>query len=618
MKTLTKIFLALSFLCSVPAMSANTWYIRPDGGTRYSSNVTSGQCNGLYNAAYPGTGVNQNCAFSQAFYLWQDGSYATDGSSFPAWGWVIAGGDTVIVAQQGTPGSYRLGWPNANNCGPDPWQGLCGDPFGSSMPTIPSGTSGAHTRVLGANYASCAAPGAKTFLNGGYGLGTIISLNTSSYVDVACFDITDFSSCGKYGQTTSCSSSPPLSDYASNGVYWTNAATNDTLTDINIHGVAAAGMQGPTGTGVTLTRVTISGNPSSGWNLDNGDGTTGTGTLSLTNFHVLANGCAEAYPITSTITMPIEQNGTISIGAVGDCTDDNSGGYGDGFGTASTVSSPAWYVTIANSTAAYNTQDGFDALHIQGGGSTLTVKGSLAYGNMGQQIKEGQSGSVTNNVLVGNCNALRQSIPGFLSGFNTKLSDFCRAADTTVLLNVNDGSTTVFANNTLFTASAVALEINVNGICTAPSGTCNMIYENNVFYGFTNNIANGYPGGGSGANPAPVYIDSSNPFSNLGSTYSYNATYGQNSGYPCPLTADGETHAVCVSPGLVDQTWHLYGIGNMAPSSGSSAVVGAGVTANGVTTDYNGITRPNPPAIGAFEPTVAAAIGNGFWMFNPY
>jgi len=59
----------LGFLCfltiggSLPARAA-TWYIRPDGGTRYSSQQKSGQCDGQTDAAYPGEGKNQHCAFN--------------------------------------------------------------------------------------------------------------------------------------------------------------------------------------------------------------------------------------------------------------------------------------------------------------------------------------------------------------------------------------------------------------------------------------------------------------------------------------------------------------------------------------------------------------------------
>ncbi|MEO6983625.1 MAG: Ig domain-containing protein, partial [Edaphobacter sp.] len=41
-----------------------TWYIRSDGGTRYSANRPDGQCDGQGDTAYGGTGTNQHCAFN--------------------------------------------------------------------------------------------------------------------------------------------------------------------------------------------------------------------------------------------------------------------------------------------------------------------------------------------------------------------------------------------------------------------------------------------------------------------------------------------------------------------------------------------------------------------------
>src|SRR5579871_5067853 len=90
-----------------------TWYVRPDGGTRYSTNKTKGQCDGMADAPYPGSGVNKHCAFNDVRMLYTDGMYA-DGKHFPAWGWVIAGGDTVIIRGSiGTGVSYRVGLNNS-------------------------------------------------------------------------------------------------------------------------------------------------------------------------------------------------------------------------------------------------------------------------------------------------------------------------------------------------------------------------------------------------------------------------------------------------------------------------------------------------------------------------
>ncbi len=75
-----------------------TWYVRPDGGTRYSANVPTGQCDGKADVAYAGSGTNQHCAFSDYRFLYDDQSYQNSA-------WVIAGGDTVIIRG----GPYRVG-----------------------------------------------------------------------------------------------------------------------------------------------------------------------------------------------------------------------------------------------------------------------------------------------------------------------------------------------------------------------------------------------------------------------------------------------------------------------------------------------------------------------------
>jgi len=152
-----------------------------------------------------------------------------------------------------------------------------------------------------------------------------------------------------------------------------------------------------------------------------------------------------------------------------DCTDDNVGGYGDGFGTATVPSNPGWQVHFDQGVVTYNTQDGLDALHLTGSGSSMTITRVLAYGSMGQQIKiGGAAGTAINNVLVTNCNALRQAIPGTPSGYNSRLSDFCRAADTGIEMTVGKGATTTFDFNTVYSANATSIEID----CDTTAGAC--------------------------------------------------------------------------------------------------------------------------------------------------
>jgi hypothetical protein len=568
-----------------------TWYVRADGGTRYSVNVPGGQCDGQGDLPYPGSGTNQHCAFNDVRFLWTDGTYTVDSSAgSPKWGWIGSGGDTYLI--RGGPWRIGQNGPNSSD-----WFGMAGNPQGAGAPPPLSGTASAPTRILGENYASCSAQAAETQLFGGFGVGLVLNMNGSSYVDVQCLDISDHSSCGRQGQLNSCSTSYPLSDYASNGIGWYSTSTHDTLTHVRIHGLASAGMIGPTGTGAVFTYLDLVGNASSGWNADPGDGTTGTGTLLVQHFNISFNGCAEEYPLVDPLPYA-------------DCTDDLShlgptAGYGDGFGTATVISSPAWNVVFDQGVVTYNTQDGLDALHIHGVGSSMTASRVLAYGNEGQQLKiGGAQGTVVNDVMVGNCNAMRFPIPGLPAGYNNNLGDFCRAADTAVALTVGKGSILTYDNNTLYAANATGIEID----CDPTAGNCDasslVDFRNNIFLAFQNNTATGYPNGGSTSWSNPVYIGIVpyvNPFLNAGSISSHNATYNQTGSWACPNTGTGELNAVCGDPGLTDETWHLYGYGNMAPASSSSAVVGAGVTLPIATTDYTGQVRSNLPTIGAYE-----------------
>jgi hypothetical protein len=557
-----------------------TWYVRPDGGTRYSANVATGQCDGTADTAYSGSGTNQHCAFNDVRMLWQDGSYTT-GSTFPGWGWVIAGGDTVIIRGSiGTGNTWRVGANSQTTyCDSTGCWGITGSPSVSGPPP-PSGTAAQHTRILGENYGSCTSASAKTQLHGGNALFTVLDLSGSSYVDVACLDITDFSACGRATQSVGCN---PTQDYAQNGVQFSNQSTNDTLTDVHIHGMATQGIFGPTGDGVALTRIDIIGNASSGWNADLSDGTTGVGSLLVQNFLIWGNGCAEQYPL----VYP-------AANSIGDCTDQSSGGYGDGFGTATTNSAaPGWQVHFDQGTVAYNTQDGLDALHIGGTGSSVTHTRVMAFGNEGQQLKVGgATATIQNSVIIGNCEAMTTvaSIPTFATGFGSKLGAPCRAGNTAILINVTPGDPATFQDNTVYEAGAIGLEVEYATSDTGPTNT--LKYNNNIFAGFYN--------AGAQENSTTIFSNTNlKMLTNPGSSWTNNVTFGQRGNWACPHV--GESNAICSNPGLIDETYHTSGYGNMAPSAPGSIVLGAGVAIPGITTDYTGTTRNNPPSIGAYE-----------------
>lgn len=604
MKLRSAIFLTIVGLFCAPSL-ASTWYVRPDGGTRFSTNVTTGTCDGLDDAAPVGPTPNQHCAFNDVRMLWQDGSY-TNGSTFPGWGWVISGGDTVIVRGSiGTGVSYRVGQESPTTyCGTTGCWGLTSDAGGSGPPPIPSGTSAAHTKFLGENFASCHSASAKTQLHGGWGVGEIFNISGSTYADVACLDITDFSACGQGGQVLTCD--PATQDFAQTGIDMSNATNNVTLTDLHIHGLTKEGVLGPTGGNVVVSYIDILGNGDAGWQADLGDGTTGFGSLLVQHFNISWNGCAEEYPIVD--PLPYQ-----------DCTDQLfNGGNGDGFGTTTTASPPpGWQVHFDQGIVSYNTQDGLDALHINGTGSSMTVTHTLAYGNMGQQIKVGgATGTVQNNIINGNCAALGQgkadmfpgttAIPGTPAGFNSNLTFFCRAGDTAVLLYTTPGDAVSYQYNTLFSDGYVGVEIEYGTPDFGPTNVVN--FNNNVFVGFFNTshgepsnafFSNGGVGGCCDTQATAFPAAATNP----GASWSNNASLGSQGG--CPLA--GETNWLCTDPGLVDETLHTIGYGNMAPASSASGIVGHGVAISGITTDYNGFTRPSPPSMGALELDVIPA-----------
>jgi hypothetical protein len=576
--------------------AGTTEYVRPDGGTPFvASNIVggtetgnpTGQCDGLSDLPASGA-TGHHCAWNSPEWAYSNGSRTQcAGASAPQYCWRIAGGDTLLIRGSiGSTAAYRVGWPNASGAqdsGTGLYHGLAGDNVDSGVPPPPSGTSTQHTRILGENYGSCSSQSARTQIHGGYGVDQVIDLRGASYVDLGCLDLTDYSGCTSVaGGTSVCNKTAgTLSDFATSAVKFSNTTTNVNVTYARMHGLAGSGIQGPTGTGVQLHYVDIIGNGNAGFNADLGNGTTGTGTLLVQNYNILWNGCAEEYPIVD--SLPYSQ-----------CADDFvSGGYGDGFGTTTAISNPGWQVTFDQGTVAYNTQDGLDADHLQGAGSSITITRTLAYGNMGQQIKiGGTAGKAQNNVIATNCRAMAGTIPGTPSGYNSLLSDFCRAQDTGIVMTVGKGTTTTFSANTVYSAAATTFEVECDTTAGACDGTSLMDFRDNIFLGFQNSPTNGYPSGASDYSN-PIYIGTSlsglNPFTASGAHFSNNLTYHAKSTWTCPAT--GETGSVCADPLLADETWHLYGPPTSAKPGTGSPAIGAGVALAGVAIDFNGNTR---------------------------
>lgn len=588
---------------------STTWYIRPDGGTRYSSNTTSGQCDGKHDAPYPGSGTNQPCAFNDFRFMWDDQSYGNDA-------WVMAGGDTVIIegcaSNPNQPESYsphcRIGFDNNTGAGAGyTWCVGGSGPYSCSNPTIPSGTPTAHTKIYGA----CAVTGtcntgnstnrsSLTVLYGGFGVGSVLNLSAAQYVDVQGLELTSHNQAvpgtngicighGSPAYPAGCVTSfgPSMSDYDSNGITVNANTSNVTLTDLWIDGHTNAGIQGPIGSNVALKRVQVNFNGFAGWNFDDGadDPNGANASIAASYVTMIGNGCNQQWPITNP-----------SYPAVS-CYDLSSGGFGDSWsGQDSTLAS----FTCDHCVQAYNTKDGFIGPHTQI--TNLTITNSASYGNMGQQWKWGMLPNSTltfeNNYTVGNCMRMSQQLPGAPINYNISTGNpgaylglFCRAAGDIFSFYSAANSTVVFANNTIVGYSQTVFDMNCYQLGTCASTPYQ--YRNNVFLGFMNpNLNPTNP-----QLPNLYYLsDSSDSVSEDHNLY-YNLRAG------CPST----TGSVCASPLLTSQppstitSESQLDNFNIYPTA-TSPVVGAGAIISGLTTDLFGITRPIPPSIGAAEP----------------
>jgi hypothetical protein len=600
---------ATSIVVAAAAASGpgTTWYVRPDGGTRYSSSVTTGLCDGQADVAYPGSGTNQHCAFNDVRYLWMDGTYGNSA-------WVISGGDTVVIrgcaalpSQQNPDAPHcRIGWDKATgNDSENFWCAGVNASWGCSMPPPPSGTPSQHTRILGAcAYGTYSCNPVNTYpytsnnltqLFGGFSVGAVMYLNGSQYVDVEGLEITSHNGqCTRVGAPAYpgwCSTSAPASDFASWGIVTTNTTSNITLQDLYIHGLANLGMGGPIGGPFTVTRVFIGFNAFAGWNFDDGVPTPNAPGSSITQSYVtmIGNGCLEEYPIVHA------QFPALS------CWDSNSGGFGDSWSGQNTELDS---FTCDHCYIAYNTKDGAIGPHTLL--NNLSLTNSTWIGNMGQQGKWGlnpnSSTVITNNLFVGNCNRMSDALPGAAQNFNVStglpgsyLSLYCRAAGTVFDYFSDANSTVLFANNTIVTYSPTFFDFGCGTV--GGCGTSPYVLKNNIFLGYITSTSY-YPN--SGQAPGLFYIDESS----VSLSSSYNIEYGLRNG-DCP---SGGTGIICADPQLASEpaqgtippesTLDNF---NFHPSTGSLAI-GAGIAIPSLTMDYFGVTRPSPPSIGAVEP----------------
>lgn len=607
-----------------------TWYVETNGGTRFSANVTSGVCNGQANAAPVGSTPNQNCAYNDFRYLWDDDSGAVFNGA-----WVIAGGDTVMVGgchasvNQLNPSNpnCRIGWDNGNGGGStNLWCQFVGNNT-CFNPTIPSGSATQPTRILGTNYAACATGGQTNPRNyasqqaqifAGFGLTWAFDLRDTQNVTIGCIDFTTHNG-GAAGQCDiagsplyprGCSTNPPIDDFARNGLYTNRNTAGVKLQDVSIHGFSSAGMFGPLSAGIGMTRVFDGFNAFAAWNMDDGL-TTPNGLHSTINAQyvtMIGNGCNEEWPIVHTAFPAISCYGTIN------------NGFGDAWSGQDTQMDA---FILDHNDLEYNTKDATLGPHPMLG--NFTVTNSILIGSMGSPMKWisdiNGTATVLNNEIIGNCARLQAAPPGApqtyyqgsgLGGAYLNSSDFCRAGGNSFASAVRAGATWQIANNTIvnYGLSNFDLFIGCGIPYFHPDGTCSTSVIN-----LTNNIFLGYQlSGGPGFGPA-VFGTEDSTVSNV--NFLNNIGFGNQTatGPPCGTGGNScNTDPLLVSQpiqqpgGWTNQTF--LDSFNFNPTSGSP-VNGAGTTYTGILpTDFAGNTQTSPPVIGALifasgPPTVA-------------
>ncbi len=588
-----------SFLLAIVALlfcktsfAASTWYVRADGGTRYSSNAPLGQCDGLADTAYPGFGVNQHCAFNDVRFLWDDQH------SYNQLQWVIAGGDTVLLDNTK---QWRIGWDTADG-NAEPWcWGWSGGAFGCFNPPLPAGTAAQPTRILGRNFASCNAGNQPdktkmTQIFGGHGVGVNLNLAGAQFVDVQCIEFTRHSDCVRHGNPaypSECNSNYPLDDYDSDGL-GTDVGTHDLLLqDLWIHGHTDRGIIGPIGGLVTANRVDIDTNGMAGWDFDDGRATPLVNAVLKMNYSTIEwSGCNQEYPFVHPIP-------------VASCYSQSTGGYGDGIGTPAGTGMSAY---IDHSVFRYNTQDGEDFGHVDTGSYTLSITNSASYANNGGQFKWGgnfYNVTFQNNIAVANCLRMSEPLPGAPSTYNANLADFCRAEDA-VSFDLRNGTQTLFNNNTILTYAPTTFDIQCWDSNSCANSTLTM--TNNIVRGYDNpstyNLGGqgGGPGGfcGAGCNGSTVP---------LGTIIRSNNLYFGLRGCPANQLSDAvkgsATNESCTDPALTNEPYSFANEATLDPlnfalTQGSPAVY-TGIAVPGLTTDFDSQPRHTPTSIGALE-----------------
>ncbi len=362
-----------------PAPDATRYFVRPDGGD-------ANQCSGRVDAPYQ-EGGNRDCA-------WNSPAIALPSSGSPR----IGPGDVLVLAA----GTYTIGAPlQAVPSGPAP-----------DKPTRVIGKSGTMPRLVGT-----------------HGIDHVLSLDGSSNIEIGRLEITDGSECiyRHPGPGVACTDATPR---ARTGIY-ARASRNAWLHDLDIHGLAALGINAGGLRDWTLDRIRINRNGRAGWDGNIGPDGSNAGAIVIRDIEVGWNGCGER----------------VATGEPVACWAQQAGGYGDGFGTTKTGGQ--WL--IEDGYFHHNTSDGLDLRYMDGADDTKVVLRRIhSRANAGNQVKVKGNSLVENSVLVGHCSF-------FANKFFMEDKDLCRADGSTLQLVLTGDDVATVRGNTIAGEGAVQI-----------------------------------------------------------------------------------------------------------------------------------------------------------------
>ncbi len=566
MNKILQIFL-LALLLSTSNALAATWYIASDGGTGV-------QCDGHTDHALAGAS-GTNCRLNSLYWVLPRSGASTTRQ--------MSGGDTVVVegSDQAGTGSYRIGCQNATNCQDSTINLGSGQNCDASqsynciLQTIPSGTSGAHTKIIGCTTSGCGCASTLSSNNwtntcthprpelwGAGALYQVLDVTGSSFIDLQDLEITDHGTCGYGHPTLSCGSTgnhPTILD-ARDGIEMPNSS-DISYKGLNIHGLMRYGMYGGSVGNHTYDNLRLYGNAYGGINYDscNNDGTCGvsqTKTMMFKNgFAIDNNGC-------------IENSSSIGTIAATGCYDSNASGYGDGIGA--TTGSGTW--TFTDGELVHNSSDGIDLGYINGTGWTggsATLKRVRSEGNQGQQLKTDNNVYVEDSYLIGNC--------GYFIGqtFTQSAMSACRGSSVIKVSNtVNSGTATAkYYNNTITSNDDVMFDAG------------DLSGSDNCAYSFTIDIRNNLLLGGQdyngGDNTTAFYKDT-------GCSGAHLATYS-------------EDYNTCSTNFKTDQCAGAHDLHPIAASSTYSGTINQGPTF------YTGLNYINELSLKSTSTAIGAA-----------